>query len=718
MRAEFDFVVVILIWIVACLPWLSGSHYVSGDSIQFSYPYSKYVADTVRHGNAPWWNLSTYSGQPLLGDPQSMIFTPHTLAGLIAGRAYTLHMFDVVTLLCLLAGGLAIHSLCRRETHGRTLPILGATVFMIGGAASSRLQHVGDILTYSMLALQICALRSLCERPDMRRLAFLAGTLLVSLVNPNQVVFLSAFQLLAFMPAFLYRSEQRLRTLLLACGAVLLAIVAASPVLAAIVEFSSVSNRPALPIDASSPFSLPFFNVAALIIPALYGVAAPRHGVWPPTDSSEDYIYTGLIPVLVILLIFIRPRRMPPSCVVAAVLSIVWLMYALGTNFPLYPVLHSYLPGLTAFRRPADAAFLLNCSMAIAVGTARWPFARVPLGGAWLWSAVLVSTFALFIMARATMELEHYAASRGQMASFDASLRQLCIRVAILCAGAVSVFILRQRRWRMPAGVLMIGLTATDLTTAGRFSLVFSPRYELSATAQFYAHQVTPYTRQINDALAFLRAHGVMNKNIPTRIEVVGGELGYNMPMVANLEVTGGYNPFNLASYSRNVATQELKRFNGDAPNPQHDIYRRLGVRYVLVSMTNMIAKPEVNTFHSGLARSTSAHLLTHAGEYEVWEIDSWLPKATLIGADGATAGACRVRAYRNTTVRVHCSALVATILVTGDTYAPGWTACVNNAPAPVTAFQKIFRQVQVPAGESDIRLRYQPVPFFRTHGC
>jgi uncharacterized membrane protein YfhO len=51
---------------------------------------------------------------------------------------------------------------------------------------------------------------------------------------------------------------------------------------------------------------------------------------------------------------------------------------------------------------------------------------------------------------------------------------------------------------------------------------------------------------------------------------------------------------------------------------------------------------------------------------------------------------------------------------VLGDSYAPGWRACVDGVPTKVEPFQGLFRSVAVPQGVSQVDFHYQPVPFLR----
>jgi len=81
----------------------------------------------------------------VLGDPQGMIFTPQVLVGILAGPRFSPYLFDMTSLAIELCGGIALAHYVRTYSDTRTLPILGALVFIARGVSTSRLQHVPRI---------------------------------------------------------------------------------------------------------------------------------------------------------------------------------------------------------------------------------------------------------------------------------------------------------------------------------------------------------------------------------------------------------------------------------------------------------------------------------------------------------------------------------------------------------------------------------------------
>ena len=721
---------VVIVWTAMCMPWLSGTHFTPGDSISFNFPQVQYDVNTLRSGGAPWWNPSVFGGQPLLGDPQSMLFTPHVLVGLLSGRSFGLHLFDVTTMFCLLAGGLAMQTLGKFCADNRIMPILAAIVFMIGGVASSRLQHVQEIFVYSLLPLQLLATRNLCRAPTLINAALVFALVLVALVNPSQVVFLSAPGLLPFCLIYIHQSRNRSRACLLGIGAVALALLAASPVLDATLEFLSISNRPTLPVAASAGFSFSLFHLAGLILPGLFGIMKASQGLWAPTDPSQDYIYLGLIPTIILISTLLRPFRVTRIALVAAVLAIFWFCFAMGTNTALYTSIFAHVPLASGFRRPADGAFLMNFSIAMLISATSIKKARTTwtMLDRYSWGAAALLLITVFSVA--AVQLLRQAELVGHQADLHRSGLQLALRAIILAVAAAVLTLTPLGLRRVIAAPLILIFSATDLATAGRFSPVFISRYDLSPTAQFYQprRHKSAAAQQTRDVVSYLTAHGVVAEANPWRIEALGGELAGNLPMTRGLATTEAYGPLSLASYATIIGTQSLqwdtKHFSRDAPNFDADLYQHLGLRYVLIppsgadALQASAADRENNRIRQNFLANGGASLAASVGAYEVWQMRNPLPKAVILPDAGGPPVACEMLVNERDFQRMRCSAPAPAHLVVGDNDAPGWSACVNGSLAAIDRYKGLLREVSLPPGFNTVTMTYQPVPFLRQRTC
>src|SRR5262249_49126348 len=99
----------------------------------------------------------------------------------------------------------------------------------------------------------------------------------------------------------------------------------------------------------------------------------PPSGVWGAgvyLAQNMGQVYSGAIPLLLIILAGIpgllwerEVRFFPVACGAL-------LLYAMGWYTPVFRVLYELLPGVTLFRRPADATFPVGALVAILAGYA------------------------------------------------------------------------------------------------------------------------------------------------------------------------------------------------------------------------------------------------------------------------------------------------------------------------------------------------------------
>jgi hypothetical protein len=719
----FDALVIIIAWALVSRTFLTGNGFIPWDSADEFFPQARFVVDAIRSGQAPWWNPYLYGGQPVLGDPQGLIFTPHVLVGLIVGEHFNLYIYDMTSLVTVLCGGIALARYTRAYADSRTLPILGALVFIAGGVATSRLQHVTQIVSYGLLPLQLLALRAVCLRPNILRTALCTLLLAAGVLNPNQVVFLSAFALLPFVVWHISQSPYRLRAVVALAVAGCVVVAASLPTLSAIGEFISLSNRSSMDMAESADSSFPLFSIASILLPGLYGAQSPQNGYWPPTDFSQDFLYIGLLPVGMVLWSLCSIRR--PS----VILMLCWLgigasfIYAMGTRTPAYPFLFHHVPGFSAFRRPADAAFFLNMFIALLIGSSRFP-ARARIGP---WPVVtIVVMLLLMLLGTALTQLALYAEHVGHGADLMRVLHVFAVRLVIAVLAGLAIAALSPRIACWAIAPMVIGLTVWDLSHGLRSTaFVGSPLItEISQTYGGTLSWAKP-RNPVEETISFLRQNGVMGDNPAWRIEAIGGPLSADMPMAFGILTTQGYDPLKLRSYDEAVGAQvlqgDVKRFTAIAPGYDSPDYRRLGLRYVLIHSYIADHTGDFGEFGAAVADIRKkfmtggwAQRLSVPGLYEIWELHNAMPRANVVAVDG-TQTACDVVTFRTVSVTIRCHAPAAGgELVLGDNFAPGWRACVNGIAVAVQPFEGIFRSVPVPQGDSLTEFQYQPIPFLR----
>ena len=112
------------------------------------------------------------------------------------------------------------------------------------------------------------------------------------------------------------------------------------------------------------------------------------------------------------------------------------------------------------------------------------------------------------------------------------------------------------------------------------------------------------------------------------------------------------------------------------------------------------------------------AERLQGGGTYEVWRLPAPYPRGSMVsrhgGDDGPLTGRCDIDEETTTSLRYVFETPTPMRLVIPDSFVPGWLACVNGVPTPVTPFMGAMRAVAVSQGRSEVTLQYVAVPFMR----
>src|ERR1700736_6321052 len=129
----------ILFYSLALASWLNSATVVPWDSKNHFYAMFRFLGDAMHNGELPFWNPYHFGGHPAIADPQSLIFTPSMMLFALVAPKASMQLFDAVVLAHLLAGGTCMLGLLRRWRWHPLGAVLAAIIFMLGGAASSRL---------------------------------------------------------------------------------------------------------------------------------------------------------------------------------------------------------------------------------------------------------------------------------------------------------------------------------------------------------------------------------------------------------------------------------------------------------------------------------------------------------------------------------------------------------------------------------------------------
>ncbi len=743
--------------------WLATGAVVPWDSKNHFYPMFRFLADALQHGEFPLWNPYHFGGSPTAADPQSLLFSPSmVLFAMIAPHA-SMQAFDAVILGHLLFGTFGILCLFQRRGWHPVAAVLAGLIFMLGGAASSRLQHTGMIISYSFFPWALWALdRALEERSYRFAVLFgLCASLMV--LGRDQVAFLLALVLIGRllwqagasgnMFAFI---KSRLGVTIV-MGVTVILIIGA-PILLTM-QFLGTSNRPGISYGVAVAGSLAPINLITLFAPNFFGSLDWSYDYWGPgyetiaetdwTDRCVNYLFVGSVPILLFLWHGLAGHRMfaRPARFFVAILALA-IVYAFGRETPVFSWAFDWLPGISLYRRPADATFVVNVMLALLSGyllhryiedglpslpslKQRWVAYVLPVVAGGLTAILFGAGLAFSLTQKHAIE----------------SVRELSLGAAfMLCAVLVLVF-LRARRRRTFAAALLVLATGGELIWRNAAS---SMNAEPSSRYGVYSH------------LSVGDAHGLdlLQQEIASRVAIgdhprieILGLCGawQNASMVLKLENTLGYNPLRISDYERAVGPGE----NAEDPNQRHfpgtfrgyrsALASLLGLEYLVLGrpLTNLprhFPRPShIQQFYIGdsmyiyklgeAAPRTYVATKIIPADSEAVINDAVLPdfnhatEALIDGAslsnlsapllDGtASEGQTKatVTSYTDNAVTIDATTDHPGVVVLHDLFYPGWEVRVDGVKKPILHTNILFRGVEIPAGHHSVEFSFHPV--------
>jgi hypothetical protein len=746
-----------LAFLIIAWPWLSGAVTIPWDAKAQFQPELQFLARSLHDGQAPFWTPNVFAGWPQIADPQSLIFSPlHVLLAAFE-PAPTFRAADAVVFAALFLGGLGVILFFRDRGWHIAGALVAALAFAFGGAAAARIQHIGEVLSLAYLPLALWLLARALERASWRYglLAGILGGLIAA--GRDQVALLALYLLAGFVIAHWVgaNARVRLRASIKPLAAVVVggAAVAAIPVLLTLL-LAEISNRPGFGYVSAGRGSLHPAHLLTLAFADLYGAADPAVPFWGPpsfawglTDlflaQNMGQLYLGALPLVAIVglgiargLLWARDIRF---FTIAAAVAI---FYGLGWYTPAFRAFYELVPGVTFYRRPADAAFLIGALLAVLSGylVQRWLSATLKPATRAQWATGLA--FAAAILAAALG-----IAFRAD--SIAVAAKPILTGLTFAAAAAVVLALARRlQRWPLAAAALVATFTTADLAwnNAANESTGLPP-------AVYDALRVDTNNETIALIKTKLAEHAAPDRR--DRVELIGIAYPWpNISLIHNFDHVFGHNPLRLKAIAAatgvgdTVATADQRLFSPLYPSYRSPFADLFGVRLIAtgvpVERIDSSLKPGDLTF---VARTADAYVyenqraLPRAFLVHAWQRadfgelirDGWpdvdprrvvllehappgglpLPGGERVGVRGLRAGdlpgTARIVRYKNTDVTVETDAPSAALLVLTDVWHPWWRVDVDGAAAEVLKADLLFRAVALPAGRHLVRFTFHP---------
>ncbi|CAM9922101.1 unnamed protein product, partial [Phaeothamnion confervicola] len=740
-------------WLLFAWPWLSGRVMIPWDAKAHFLPQVQFLASSIARGEWPFWTPNVFAGHPQIADPQSQIFSPPMLLLALVNPVPGSHAADVTVLLCLLGAGLGVLWLFREMGWHPAGGLIAAFGFSFGAAMAWRLQHFGQVLSLAYLPFALIFLRGALRLRSIGH-GFAAGVVAGFIVcGRDQISLLIVYLLAAWAVAWWLQQNDRKQALIgslppLAAGAAGGLIVALVPVVLTAM-LAGQSNRPEIDFIGAGRGSLHPALLLTAFAPHLYGAAGPMADFWGPpsfawvgtdlfTAQNVGQSYIGALPVALLIAGFVRGDAWAREVRFFAVAFIVMLLYALGWYTPVFRIAYEVVPGVSFYRRPADAVFLIGGLGSIMAGYTLHRILAAPYGERW-WGRALSVAGVIGAMLLIGLIVARVL-DRVEAATWPLAMAALCFAATFAVLAAANTL----RHIRPVAALAIIGLA-----TAGDLAWNNGPN-GASGLPPDMVEMLEPDTR--NETILLLKRLTAEGRSEVRRDRVELAGLGFNWPnasLTHGLENTLGYNPIRLGIYAAatgaedTVGLPDQRKFSALMPGYRSKLADLLGLRWIAtgvpVEQIDKRLKPGdlklvARTKDGYVYENTNAMpRVMFARRAVPWDLDgliksgSWpdydladtvliddpRPAIAQLGRAPPLLAPGRVRLLRttNTEVMIEADSPQGGWVVLNDVWHPRWDVEVAGTPVGIALRANgIFRAVRVPQGKVEVRFVFRPL--------
>ena len=458
----------------------------------------------------------------------------------------------------------------------------------------------------------------------------------------------------------------------------------------------------------------------------------PPSGRWSGTGlflaQNMGVMYAGALTFCLVLAGLVSGllwRRDVRLFTIAAFLT---FLYAIGWYTPVFKLMHSFVPGVDLYRRPADAVFNIGFLMSVLGGYTL----NVALTEGWPRLAALRRAILIAVPVAAFAAMLALAQHFGR---FDAASSQIGISAATIAGAALLLWFVPRINTRSAVlvSVLIAAVMTADLASSN------GPNGSTALPPETF-DVLAPTTT--NDTIALLKQKTADGQSATRRdrIELVG--FGFHWPnasLTHGLENTLGYNPVRNAIYV--VATgaddhfglPEQKTFSKLFPSYRSKLADLLGLRFIATSVPveeidktlkpgdlSLIARTREGYVYENthaLPRVLFAPNAIRADFSHVLDTGAWPdfdPSTTVLLEKAATTpgrrpGHAEIEAYHNAEVTLSVDLPDGGYAVLNDMWHPWWVARVDGMEVPVERANVLFRAVAVPAGPHRVVMSFEP---------
>jgi len=731
----------------AFLPFVRGSArghcFYFRDLSRELFPIRRYVAEGLREGQVRWWDPYTYEGTPTVRAPVSYpVDWLHAFAP--DERAFTVLLALHVPL-----AALAFFALARSFRLGRTAAAGGAIVYALGGVTLSLLSFYHYLQAAAWAPLIVLGLMR-AATGGKRALVGGAAAVAMGLSTMGIEIVAQAVAVAAVCVPF---SRPRPRSGIRLGASILLGLgLSSAALLPTWSQVAGSARDVGFPVSMVMDFSVHPVSLLQVLVGSLHGdLYRPMDAYWGDRffEGGYPYLWSLYLGAAVLAVAVAGARHAGRWTAVLVALGLGAVLVSLGPATGM-DRLAAASPLFRVFRYPCKAFFTVHLASAL---LAAFGFDALRAGdvAAWRWTGGSAAALGTMLTAAKLVggSLGSSMSARLMPAPWPEPMRAAAMKIvlddaaaggAIALALAAAAFLVMARRLPARSGAwIAVAVVAADLlrTGAGLNPMVSRSFYEPSAEAATMAADVRSSQGRLficepELSPGFQRARAQVRGSVDVwtmaayrEALVPYAHLALGVPTAYSVDLTGMV-PLVQVLPDADLACRDLDRllprlraagvsrvWSADilshaeltlvreaAPTRAWPLSWRLyALRDPLpLQVVARSVRPAASRAEAE-ALASSPRFLAEGGT----AVEAAVPPAT--GVTGRVVRAASAPGRVDITTEADQS----TVVVWRESYASGWSARVNDVPTRVFRADGRHCAVPIPAGTSQVVLRYRP---------
>lgn len=330
----------------------------------------KFIAETIRNGELPFWNPYLFAGKPGLANLEYNMFYPLTIlfilfpSDLVFGYYFMIHIFLT---------GYFTYLYVNEITKNKTSSLFASLSFMLSRYLINAIfqGHLTVITSITFIPLQLYLIEKIFKNPQIRNSILLGASFALQLLGGHpQWVMYSTYLSIAYAAFKLSgmpdKKKTALKMLKFGLSAVLVFMGLSLIQLIPAYEFHDYGDRHGgVSYEESIVFQMPLRNVVGFIMPEFYGSFIDESSVSGQL-FDQSFPYVGVLTLFfAVFAVLVGKRGYVRFYLLVFIVS---LLISFGDNTPLYKFFYYLVPGAGFFRVPSRLLSFTSFSLSVLSG--------------------------------------------------------------------------------------------------------------------------------------------------------------------------------------------------------------------------------------------------------------------------------------------------------------------------------------------------------------